>query len=565
VATLRLRFPGGRYHATPWGHHVNEGLIEWPPCPWRLLRALIATGYAKLGWTSVPPAGRRLIEALAGTLPVYRLPASSAAHSRHYMPLGVLDKGREKTALVFDTWANVAEGDMVVRWDCQLDDEARAVFSDLTAGLAYLGRSESWVAAEVLADDADLPPGADSYPHHDACNPGAGWEQVSMMAAHKPEEYQRWRKLAVEEAIRAFPLPEGKKSPTKALQKQREKAVAPYPEDLIDCLQRDTAWWKSHRWSRPPGSAAGNLLASRRLASGRRSATAAAATGQTSRGDASGSDHVERQPFCVAARPSNSSTSRVAPRGNRAAGRQWPARIMPRGDRSRRTQGQALTHGHQHAHILPLDLDRDQHIDHVLVYAKMGLGELAQRAIRGLKRTWAKGGVGDLQLAVAGIGSLDDLRRLPAPLDRAVEGLLGPQRGARAWSSASPFVPPRYLKARGKNSLAAQVRAELASRGLATQVAVAVLPWSGASLPLRHFVRRRARGGLPPPMDVGFALQLHFDEPIAGPIVLGYGCHLASAFSLPNRSRYARTNPPSLFDNLPNQTSISPHNLVPAG
>ncbi|MGI6418942.1 MAG: type I-G CRISPR-associated protein Csb2 [Thermoguttaceae bacterium] len=107
----------------------------------------------------------------------------------------------------------------------------------------------------------------------------------------------------------------------------------------------------------------------------------------------------------------------------------------------------------------------------------------------------------------------------------AVEGLLGPQRGARAWSSASPFVPPRYLKARGKNSLAAQVRAELASRGLATQVAVAVLPWSGASLPLRHFVRRRARGGLPPPMDVGFALQLHFDEPIAGPIVLGYGCH----------------------------------------
>ncbi len=155
MPTVVFRFPGGRYHATPWGHHVNEGLIEWPPCPWRLLRALIATGYAKLGWTSVPPAGRRLIEALAGTLPVYRLPASSAAHSRHYMPLGVLDKGREKPALVFDTWANVGEGDMVVRWDCQLDDEARAVFSDLTAGLAYLGRSESWVAAEVLADDAD--------------------------------------------------------------------------------------------------------------------------------------------------------------------------------------------------------------------------------------------------------------------------------------------------------------------------------------------------------------------------------------------------------------------------
>jgi CRISPR-associated protein Csb2 len=41
VPTLRLRFPGGRYHATPWGHHVNEGQVEWPPSPWRLLRALM--------------------------------------------------------------------------------------------------------------------------------------------------------------------------------------------------------------------------------------------------------------------------------------------------------------------------------------------------------------------------------------------------------------------------------------------------------------------------------------------------------------------------------------------
>ena len=37
--TIKLTFPGGRYHATPWGRHVNEGVPEWPPSPWRLLRA----------------------------------------------------------------------------------------------------------------------------------------------------------------------------------------------------------------------------------------------------------------------------------------------------------------------------------------------------------------------------------------------------------------------------------------------------------------------------------------------------------------------------------------------
>ena len=110
MPTMQLRFPGGRYHATPWGHHVNEGLIEWPPCPWRLLRALIACGFSSQGWTAITPQAQQLINKLAAVLPSYRLPAASAAHSRHFMPIGELAKGRERTTLVFDTWANVGDG-----------------------------------------------------------------------------------------------------------------------------------------------------------------------------------------------------------------------------------------------------------------------------------------------------------------------------------------------------------------------------------------------------------------------------------------------------------------------
>lgn len=40
--SAEIRFPLGRYHATPWDRHVNEGAIEWPPSPWRLARALYA-------------------------------------------------------------------------------------------------------------------------------------------------------------------------------------------------------------------------------------------------------------------------------------------------------------------------------------------------------------------------------------------------------------------------------------------------------------------------------------------------------------------------------------------
>jgi len=42
VIAISFKFPAGRYHATPWGRHVNEGAVEWPPSPWRILRALEA-------------------------------------------------------------------------------------------------------------------------------------------------------------------------------------------------------------------------------------------------------------------------------------------------------------------------------------------------------------------------------------------------------------------------------------------------------------------------------------------------------------------------------------------
>jgi hypothetical protein len=44
------------------------------------------------------------------------------------------------------------------------------------------------------------------------------------------------------------------------------------------------------------------------------------------------------------------------------------------------------------------------HDDHLIIHAPMGLGEAAQRAIPALRRTWMKGGVGELQLAVTGAG-----------------------------------------------------------------------------------------------------------------------------------------------------------------
>jgi CRISPR-associated protein Csb2 len=465
-----------------------------------------------------------LIEKLSGTLPLYRLPSASAAHSRHFMPIGSLDKGREKTTLVFDTWANLGDDALEIHWDCELKDDETRELRVLTDCLGYLGRTESWVEAELLAEGTSPMSDFDAFPHRDGIHPGPKWEQVSLVAAIPPQEYARWRRETTEKLLSSFPLPEGNKKPPPKLLKERANAVAPYPDELLNCLLKDTAWWKRHCWSQPPGS--------QRVLYWRRSDALQVGVPRSDTPRLAGP--VTTILLAITTPSGNQSAlppcSRTLPQAelfHRAI-----VRRVANGQRvhcpeltGRDSRGQPLREHHRHAHLLPLDLDGDGHLDHLLVHAPMGLGDAAQRAIRTLRRTWTKGGVGDLQLALAGSGNIDAFRSLPAPLDRRVAQLLGPRQGSRVWLSATPFVPPRFLKRHGANTLLGQVNAELASRGMTPVEQVDVLPRTAESASLRHYVRRRQRGGAPPPIDVGYAIRLQFAEPVVGPLALGYASH----------------------------------------
>jgi CRISPR-associated protein Csb2 len=544
MPTVQLRFPGGRYHATPWGHHVNEGLIEWPPSPWRLLRALVATGYSKLGWIEVPPVARRLIDKLAAVLPLYHLPAASAAHSRHFMPVGEFKKPSgvrslhqfefsatsqqradirnyytEDTTLVFDTWANVGNGELLIHWQCELDAEEAELLGELASSLGYLGRSESWVEAQLTDDN---PSEWNAVPCQEGEHRGPGWEQVSLMAAISPGDYSTWQNQQAETALSPYPLPEGKKKPTAKLLKDREKAIEPYPTDLLSCLTKDTAWWKGHGWSQPPGS--------QRVLYWRRSD--ALQVGVPTAPRRASAHTVTTMLLAITTASGNRSAlppvTRTLPQAelfHRAIiGRLGNGHRVNCPELTGKNElGQPIHDQHRHAHTIPVDLDDDGHLDHIIIHAAMGLRDDAQRAIRTLRRTWTKGGAGDLQIAVVGSGDLGMLRRLPCPLHRKIEGILGPPEGARVWKSVTPFVFPRFLKARGKNDHDGQVQAELVSRGFPR--AIEIKRDQQLTIKLRHFIRRRSRGGVSPRVDAGHGLCLQFAEPIRGPLLLGYASH----------------------------------------
>jgi CRISPR-associated protein Csb2 len=156
TTTLRFELPWGRFHANPWGRSVNEGAIEWPPSPWRILRALYSAWKAHM--PEIPEERvHPILEALASA-PTYHLPPFSIAHTRHYLPGTGHAPGRKtETVKTLDPFVATERGAaLLVRWDVVLNDEQRTLLAELVEHLGYLGRAESLIIGTVV--DGDGPP-----------------------------------------------------------------------------------------------------------------------------------------------------------------------------------------------------------------------------------------------------------------------------------------------------------------------------------------------------------------------------------------------------------------------
>jgi len=153
--TIAVRFPLGRYHATPWDRSVNEGAVEWPPSPWRLLRALVATWYTR--WPDLPALVLDgLLDAL-GEPPAYWTPAAQPGHTRHYLP-DIEHKSGEtgNTDLTLDPYLRIDGGaELLVRWNADVTAEQRDTLAKLVELIPYLGRADSVCQARLLDSDPD--------------------------------------------------------------------------------------------------------------------------------------------------------------------------------------------------------------------------------------------------------------------------------------------------------------------------------------------------------------------------------------------------------------------------
>ena len=468
ATTLAFRFPLGRYHANPWDRAVNEGASEWPPSPWRILRALVATWYTR--WPDLPAAE---FDAVLGALtdpPSYKTPAMATGHTRHYMPdLGHRKAETGNTDLTLDPFLTVSrDADLLVRWDVDLTAEQRQVLAKLAELIPYLGRSESVCQARLLDMDAEL-----------------------------AVDETWWRPAATGGT-------------------NRTRLLAPVrPFDRSD-LEATTTGVRKQRRTLPPGT---------------RWVTYAAGDSPVGKkamisvpGDMKPPTAIR---FAVIGRAPVQLTQGVlvADEAHRIAGKRLEkARISDeRRQEIMGTRGAATDH--RHAHWIPVG-DPDESAPSVRNLIMWTPGGLSTEEIGALLNLGAisgkRGGEGGYE--VRGLPEVRLLFQAAGQVEQVAPELCA-DPPARLWRSVTPYLPVRYQhrsRETVEDFLAADIAAELRYRHLSAEVTVSVAEPSGGRV---NQFRRYRMGEKLRQSRMGVGLRLEFASPVRGPLLLGQLSH----------------------------------------
>ena len=402
---LAVRFDLGRYHANPWGAHVNEGLVEWPPSPWRLLRSLYAIGRTHIALHGCREALDEAIAVLAAAPPpVYQLPPSAVSHTRHYVPSRMHSPSRTgATDKLIDAFRAVPpDAELRVWWDARLDGDRRVALAKAALALGHIGRSESVCTAVLL--NSEPPSEPDAYALESVTeSPGGDYGIVELLCVESDDPLGALEQAVGDIRARRLRLPSGARFVEYAVR----QTTAP-PSAMTPTLERPT-------------------IARYRLAGGARPGIREAVAIAT---------HLRAALQALYGADSDRSASRVF------SGRDGSARRVDQ---------------HRHAHYLATPGPDGRRVEHLTVWAPEGFGPREIECLAELSTIRMRGLPEPLRVALVALGDTNTLE-LPE--------LLGP---ARRWRTRTPFGLTRHPKRRGGKTVEGpedQVRRELAARGL---------------------------------------------------------------------------------------------------
>ncbi|KYC38580.1 hypothetical protein WA1_35940 [Scytonema hofmannii PCC 7110] len=545
---ISIQFLCGRYHATPWNHQVNEGVVEWPPSPWRILRALVAAYYRLPN----PPARNELYSLLATLsecLPCYCLPEYATAHTRHYMP--IVKEGKVTTTKVLDTFITLPGGvlspDAVIQvvWqNVELNLSQQALFKQLCSQISYLGRAESWAEVQVIEEWSEAKVEFNAVPSDLKGDADLTGEKVRVLVPLSSAEMEGFKA-----ALATVPLPtkKGKKSKWKV------------PKDILEALELDISDLHSSGWNGIPGT---------------RWVSYVLPTSHSRNVQAVVTSREDKLPnfarFALASNvlPNITEVVSIGERFRQAlmsskkdenqlplsvfSGRNSVDNNADEGDRSK-----PYLEGQQHAWYLP-EVNARGKIDHMVIYAASGFDfNQALPKLKNLYKVWGTEGF-DLQTVLVSLGQIEEYVVTSRQLDDKHFRVIGK---SRKWRSLTPMVLPRHPKfyKNGNKRCIPDTSFQLdgvehQALKLLTQLDYLNIPanstiasddeWlclqrhNGETIvkvrccdrgvldkPAFSFQRRRYHGRGQKSSDKGYWLEIEFTEVQLGPIALGYAAH----------------------------------------
>lgn len=492
---LRQEFPLGRLHATPWRvNPFDDPYGEWPPSPWRLVRAVTARWYQWARETEAPTDLARLEKvqaALCRSTYSFHLPpdARKGRPLKQYHPteFGWRPAERKKpgtrsygTSLVQDNYWCVPP-EAPVWWFIEGDDwtdELRTLLAQCLERITYFGRAETLTRIGIVVSSHGIPApncelidkraaGAvpvlsplkdatrndierttdDAEAVRRAVPPGARW--LYAVRPSRPESSERRRVPAHRPDCHLMQFAIGWN-------------VAPEPRAIVRLTSRFRGAVLRELLRLKTGDPAATWT---RVSKDVREAVADMAGKDSNDEPLKGHRHTEFLAWCE---------------GN------YPTRLLVwRGSRA-------------------FDADEQEAI--LLAAAR------------------------EVSWAAAGSDS-DEWKVRLVPLDRDVPPPPGfDGRPSITWDSVTPYVPPRHHLRRGKeregDSTVDQIRRELLERGITPEVTIEVVGtprWVSVHVPRREGNKRASIGD-----RRGQMIQLRFAAATQGPIRLGH----SSSFGL---------------------------------
>ena len=482
--SISIRFLTGRAHLHPWRAHHSDGTVDWPPSPWRLLRALVAA--AGSGLTTLPSSMAssltypgddevplsRLIPLLAvlAVPPNIWLPLTSGGHTRQFLPVHKNHSVTNSGSAVFDTFACLSKDTPIeIQWPLvSLAQQETDDLAKILRRLTYFGRAESWCEATA---STVLPPALKLGETHWCC---CCIEEGCKPDGREHSNYTLERRLApllpLDDALRrqvAELLPScalGKKAKARDLSSFREVVEAePKGYSLLRCLLRASGDDMKDGLERPIGTRWVHYAVPRAIyqlppRSKPQRVTPSEPNVNLIR-FALNTATVNRPVL-----PQLTDTLLVADK-LRAAALAWYGHIAhdyPEDQRHPRNlcgreADDSLVRSNDHAFFWPTDEDNDGLIDHVSVFCRSGLLPVEVEALRRLLRLKQRGGRPDLLVTPVFLGDAKSFEPWSGTTCR--------------FASATPYFCPVHLAHGRKHggavrSVVAEIRKSLRLTGI---------------------------------------------------------------------------------------------------